>query len=64
MKTNDNEPLWMPEGSVRAILALIIVITCLVYTFVYRADSSTLNVVMMAVLGFYFNAKKAKGNEL
>lgn len=49
-------PLWMPRGSVRGILALIIVIG---YVVLLAADWSDMpEEIVMAVLGFYFLERK------
>ena len=55
---NKNQPLWMPSGSVRAILALMLVIvTC------YLAVSSQITgeaflTIASAVVAFYFGTKQ------
>jgi hypothetical protein len=55
------EPLWLPPGSVRAIIALILVATFAVV--VVRSgiviEAKDLNTIVILVLGFYFIAKAA-----
>ncbi|AIY89897.1 hypothetical protein [Geoglobus acetivorans] len=51
VRLNENQPLWMPQGSVRAIIALAIVIG---YIVINRAVDKEL---VMFVLGFYFGSK-------
>ncbi len=50
-----NSPLWLPPGSVRALIALIIVIG-------YVAVNGTVDKeLIMLVLGFYFGSRLAGG---
>ncbi|WP_456478120.1 hypothetical protein [Geoglobus ahangari] len=51
VRLNENQPLWMPRGSVRAIIALAIVIG---YIAINRTVDKEL---VMLVLGFYFGSK-------
>jgi len=53
-----NGPLWMPEGSVRAILALIVVAFSML-TIAKEGDipQSLLGILGM-VMGFYFGVRK------
>ena len=54
---NTHPPLWMPKGSVRAILALIIVIGYVLLLAVESWPDMPVEIVM-AVLGFYFLERK------
>ena len=52
-----NNPLWMPEGSIRSILALLTVGTCCLHLFIFGTiPPELINLASMA-LGFYFGAK-------
>jgi len=48
-------PLWMPRGSVRAIIALIIVLGYFIKTGTIDKD------IVMLVLGFYFGSRAVAG---
>ncbi len=56
-------PLWMPEGSVRSLLAIIIVISCCSYSFVFHEIEPNLLALTMLVLSFYFEMRKKKEKE-
>lgn len=51
-----NNPLWLPPGSVRAIIALIIVITTMVL-FVVGTAPGELVAVAATIVGFYFTQR-------
>ena len=51
-------PLWMPEGSVRSILALVVVVAATVGYFVETIIPLEL---VTLVLGFYFGQRNAPG---
>lgn len=54
-----DKPLWMPVGSVRAILALVIVISAVVAVFVLPAEAAGLLLALTgAVLVYYFESRK------
>jgi len=54
---NPNEPLGLPKGSVRAILALEIVTYCLVYFWVFREFSVPIVSLLFTVTTFYFASR-------
>lgn len=55
-----NEPLGLPEGSVRAILALVIVVATVVAMFLGKTGAAgPLSSVAGAVIGFYFGNRTA-----
>jgi len=56
-----DKPLGLPEGSVRALLALTIVGASVVYLFVNKSLPTGLVGVLGAVIGFYFGQKVAAG---
>lgn len=49
-----NNPLNMPEGSVRAIIALVIIGSSMIYIFVYRDMPEGLGGLCSLIVGFYF----------
>ena len=56
MKQN---PLWMPEGSVRALIALIIVLSAVAGVFLLPPESAGLLLGLTgAVATFYFKARE------
>lgn len=56
---NKEQPLWLPKGSVRAVLALGIVST-FVYVAVKNNDIESLKLAVVAVIPAYFIAKVNK----
>ena len=54
-------PLWMPEGSVRALLAFLIVIGSLAATAIDNPQANELRTMAGMVLTFYFVTRKAEG---
>jgi hypothetical protein len=58
---NRKQPLWLPPGSVRSIIALLLVGAFVVV--VIRSniviEAKDLNTIVILVLGFYFIAKAA-----
>jgi hypothetical protein len=56
-----NQPLWLPQGSVRAIIAILLVLSFV--WVVIRSniviEAKDLNTIVILVLGFYFIAKAA-----
>lgn len=53
-----SSPLWLPEGSVRAILALIVVGSAVVGVFVLPAEAAGLLLALAGVVfAFYFQAR-------
>ena len=51
-------PLWMPKGSVRAILAMIIVSGSMALFALKRLDPETFMMVTAIVVGYSFVSKK------
>ena len=58
MPENEN-PLHLPKGSVRALVALVIVVASVTYLFVNKELPTGLVGVLGAVIGFYFGQKVA-----
>jgi uncharacterized membrane protein len=55
------QPLWLPEGSVRAIIAILLVLA-FVWVVIRSGiviEAKDLNTIVILVLGFYFIAKAA-----
>ncbi|MDD4985881.1 MAG: hypothetical protein PHQ43_08840 [Dehalococcoidales bacterium] len=57
-------PLWMPKGSVRAIIALVSVVTAVAscaYMWVHHGDVTGRDIlkdISLFVIGFYFGTRK------
>lgn len=58
------QPLWMPPGSIRAIMALMIVgaFIAVVLRSSIVLEAKDLNTIATLVIGFYFIAKAAMGS--
>jgi tryptophan-rich sensory protein len=58
---NPQEPLWLPPGSVRAIIAIILVAVFAVVAIrsAITIEAKDLVTIVILVLGFYFIAKAA-----
>lgn len=54
-------PLGLPKGSVRAIIALAVVIGSLVYFGVYKELPQAVAGVLGVVIGYYFGSRTANG---
>ena len=56
-----NNPLWLPEGSIRALLALSVVGSAVVGVFVLPPEQSGLLLGLTgAALAFYFKARESE----
>lgn len=56
-----NKPLWLPEGSIRAILALVIVGSAIASVFLLESsDAAILIGLAGAVTAFYFEQRRAE----
>ena len=53
---SSNHPLWLPEGSIRAILALLLCCACIAQVFA-GIDRGALTDAFLLVIGFYFGLK-------
>jgi uncharacterized membrane protein YccC len=58
LKANSEQPLWLPRGSVRAILALILVLAAVVGILLKIGDIQILVALIGPVVGFYFAKDK------
>lgn len=58
-----NEPLGLPKGSVRAILALLVVVSAIVGQFIVGSVSSELNTLANVALAFYFGTRSNGSKE-
>jgi len=54
-------PLGLPRGSVRAIIALTVIVGCLAYIVLYRDFPQALNALLGVVIGYYFGSRNANG---
>lgn len=55
-----NEPLWAPRGTVRAFIALVIVITSATHFLIYNEFPHVMIVLSGVVVGFYFGSRLAE----
>ena len=56
---NANQPLWLPPGSVRAILALVLVLAVVALAFAGRIDAKEVLPLASLEVGAYFVQKAA-----
>jgi len=53
------QPLWLPTGSVRALLALVVVVSAVVAVFILSAEQAGLLLAFAGVVMiFYFEQRK------
>ncbi len=57
----NQNPLGLPRGSVRAIIALVIVLASLVAYIVYNDLPQAMAGVLGVVIGYYFGSRNANG---
>ena len=57
---NNNNPLWMPKGSVRSILALGLAFGTLTYGFIFKQFPQELIGIVGTIIGFYFGTRSGK----
>ncbi len=55
-----NEPLGLPKGSIRAIIALLIVVTTVVAIFVDKEVFSVLFPIAGTIVGYYFGRRSLR----
>lgn len=58
-----NEPLWLPRGSVRAILAIMLTASAIVASFVEALPGEYLWPAALTVSGFYFAGAPSRGGQ-
>ena len=51
-------PLWLPDGSIRAIIALILTILIAYLAVVGLLESDKILTLLSVVVGFYFGTKR------
>jgi len=61
---NPKAPLWLPYGSVRAILALVIAAVTCALVLTDRITGEAFLAIASAVIAFYFGAKSATNPNL
>jgi len=59
MMFDPKQPLWLPAGSIRAILALLLVTVVCVMAMQARITGEAFLTIASAVVAFYFGAKLA-----
>lgn len=57
---NDKPPIGLPEGTVRAIIAVLIVAGTITYLIVYKNLSESLVGITGIVVGYYFGARQGE----
>jgi len=57
---NDKPPIGLPEGTVRAIIAVLIVAGTITYLIVYKNLSESLVGIAGIVVGYYFGARQGE----
>lgn len=60
---NPREPLWLPRGSVRAVLALALVTVAATLTLAGRDLPESFAGLVVAVVAFYFAGRQTNGKE-
>lgn len=62
---NPREPLWLPRGSVRSIISLLLVVAFIwvVLRSSIVIEAKDLNTIVTLVVGFYFISKAAGRQE-
>jgi hypothetical protein len=64
MKLCENQPLYLPKGSIRALLALITVISAIYLLAIGKIGVQEFGVIVGAIIAFYFtNRAKDDGRE-
>jgi len=60
-----NQPLWLPEGSVRAIIALFSVVAIIAFFIVVGGEVAiaALSVALGSIITFYFTKEKQQGEQ-
>ena len=53
-------PLGLPKGSVRAILAILLVLGLIVYAIIYQSVLDVLAVLVSTAVGYYFGLRTPK----
>jgi len=56
--TEENNPLWMPKGSIRAIIALGVVLSAVGMLAAGKLDADTFIMITAIITGYYFVSKK------
>jgi len=56
--TEETNPLWMPKGSIRAIIALGVVLSAVGMLAVGKLDADTFIMITAIITGYYFVSKK------
>jgi len=57
---SEDKPLYLPKGSVRAVIALAFTVTLCYLAMVGKIDSQRLIEIVMAIIGFYFGSKAGR----
>jgi hypothetical protein len=58
VKLDPRQPLWLPEGSVRAIVALVLVTVLSILTLQGQVTGEAFLTIVAAVVAFYFGQKQ------
>ena len=55
-----DEPLGLPEGTVRALIALVVISGTIIYFIVYKTMSSELLTISSLIIGYYFGQRNGE----
>jgi len=56
--SEESNPLWMPKGSIRAIIALGVVLSAVGMLATGKLDADTFIMITAVITGYYFVSKK------
>lgn len=57
MTFDPKQPLWLPQGSVRAILAIALIVSAVALAFAGKVDPAKIVELAVLVAAFYFAAR-------
>lgn len=60
---NDENPLWLPEGSIRAIIAIIAMLGALILMYSTGELPEWLMTMMATIIGYYFATRAAESTK-
>lgn len=59
---NPKQPLWLPQGSVRALLAIILIVSTVILAVQGQIEARVIAELAGIVAAFYFAAKASEKN--
>ena len=60
---SEDNPLWLPEGSIRAIIAIIATIGALIIMYTSGEMPEWLITILASIIGFYFGTRGAQSTK-